>query len=181
MRLWIARIPWPLFDIVPPRGGAQNRKLPPKFQGLRRTPRRCWNPVSHFRRIQGLWHAVHLGRWLSVLDQSISDGRRLPIYGTGAEGFCSSVREANCVSGRLRRIGDRTGTCPWNPGPACKHMRPDLHVDPASNYPGPRAPFWQYFGAALDHLALALCFAAFAVGIRSFIPILRTGRRGLTK
>jgi hypothetical protein len=32
----------------------------------------------------------------------------------------------------------------------------------SSNYPGPRAPFWQYFGASLDHLVLALCFAAFA-------------------
>ena len=34
----------------------------------------------------------------------------------------------------------------------------------SSNYPGPHAPFWQYFGAALDHLVLALCFAAFALG-----------------
>jgi hypothetical protein len=34
----------------------------------------------------------------------------------------------------------------------------------ASNYPGPHAPFWQYFGAALEHLVLAFCFGAFAVG-----------------
>lgn len=34
----------------------------------------------------------------------------------------------------------------------------------SSNYPGPHAVFWQYFGAALDHLVLALCFAAFAIG-----------------
>jgi uncharacterized membrane protein YphA (DoxX/SURF4 family) len=34
----------------------------------------------------------------------------------------------------------------------------------SSNYPGPHAAFWQYFGAALDHLVLALCFAAFALG-----------------
>ena len=34
----------------------------------------------------------------------------------------------------------------------------------SSNYPGPHAAFWQYFGAALNHLVLALCFAAFAVG-----------------
>jgi thiosulfate dehydrogenase [quinone] large subunit len=33
----------------------------------------------------------------------------------------------------------------------------------ASNYPGPDAAVWQYFGAALDHLVLALCFGAFAV------------------
>jgi thiosulfate dehydrogenase (quinone) large subunit len=34
----------------------------------------------------------------------------------------------------------------------------------ASNFPGPHAAFWQYFGAALDHLVLAMCFAAFALG-----------------
>src|SRR5215831_14969876 len=34
----------------------------------------------------------------------------------------------------------------------------------SSNYPGPQAVFWQYFGASLDHLVLALCFAAFVIG-----------------
>ena len=34
----------------------------------------------------------------------------------------------------------------------------------SSNYPGASAVFWQYFGAALNHLTLALCFAAFVVG-----------------
>ena len=34
----------------------------------------------------------------------------------------------------------------------------------SSNYPGAHAAFWQYFGASLDHLVLALCFAAFALG-----------------
>ena len=34
----------------------------------------------------------------------------------------------------------------------------------SSDYPGPEAAFWQYFGGALDHLVLALCFAAFALG-----------------
>ncbi len=33
----------------------------------------------------------------------------------------------------------------------------------SANYPGPGAPFWQYFGASLDHLVLAFCFAAFAL------------------
>lgn len=33
----------------------------------------------------------------------------------------------------------------------------------SSNYPGPNAPLWQYFGASLDHSILALCFAAFAL------------------
>jgi thiosulfate dehydrogenase (quinone) large subunit len=34
----------------------------------------------------------------------------------------------------------------------------------SSNYPGPHTALWQYFGAALNHLVLALCFGAFAVG-----------------
>jgi uncharacterized membrane protein YphA (DoxX/SURF4 family) len=34
----------------------------------------------------------------------------------------------------------------------------------SSNYPGPHAPLWQYFGASLDHSVLALCFAAFLAG-----------------
>ena len=32
----------------------------------------------------------------------------------------------------------------------------------ASNHPGHDAVFWQYFGAALNHLVLAFCFAALA-------------------
>jgi thiosulfate dehydrogenase [quinone] large subunit len=34
----------------------------------------------------------------------------------------------------------------------------------SSNFPGPGAPVWQYFGASLDHSVLALCFAAFIAG-----------------
>ena len=34
----------------------------------------------------------------------------------------------------------------------------------SSNYPGPNAPLWQYFGASLDHSVLALCFLAFIIG-----------------
>src|SRR5262249_13245727 len=34
----------------------------------------------------------------------------------------------------------------------------------SSNYPGPHAPLWQYFGASLDHSVLALCFTAFLLG-----------------
>jgi uncharacterized membrane protein YphA (DoxX/SURF4 family) len=33
----------------------------------------------------------------------------------------------------------------------------------SSNYPGPHVPLWQYFGASLNHLVLALCFAVFAI------------------
>jgi thiosulfate dehydrogenase [quinone] large subunit len=33
----------------------------------------------------------------------------------------------------------------------------------SSNYPGPHAPLWQYFGASLNHLVLAFCFAVFAI------------------
>ena len=47
----------------------------------------------------------------------------------------------------------------------------------SANYPGPHAAFWQYFGAALDHLVLALCFATFALGnadeVFSLRPYLR--------
>ena len=34
----------------------------------------------------------------------------------------------------------------------------------SSNYPGSQAPFWQYFGASLDHSVLALCFLTFLIG-----------------
>jgi len=34
----------------------------------------------------------------------------------------------------------------------------------SSNYPGPQAPLWQYFGASLDHFVLALCFLTFLIG-----------------
>jgi uncharacterized membrane protein YphA (DoxX/SURF4 family) len=34
----------------------------------------------------------------------------------------------------------------------------------ASNFPGSHAPFWQYFGASLDHSVLAFCFVAFMIG-----------------
>jgi len=34
----------------------------------------------------------------------------------------------------------------------------------ASNYPGPHVAPWQYFGASLEHLVLAMCFATFAIG-----------------
>jgi uncharacterized membrane protein YphA (DoxX/SURF4 family) len=44
----------------------------------------------------------------------------------------------------------------------------------SSNYPGPHAAFWQYFGAALDHLVLALCFAAFAIGDADKVLSLRS-------
>jgi uncharacterized membrane protein YphA (DoxX/SURF4 family) len=36
----------------------------------------------------------------------------------------------------------------------------------SSNYPGTGAPLWEYFGAALNHLVLALCFLTF-LGSRS--------------
>ena len=33
----------------------------------------------------------------------------------------------------------------------------------SSNYPGAHAAPWQYFGAALDHLVLVMCFATFVI------------------
>ena len=50
----------------------------------------------------------------------------------------------------------------------------------SSDYPGPQAAFWQYFGGALGHLVLALCFAAFTLGnadqVLSLRPYLRRRR-----
>jgi uncharacterized membrane protein YphA (DoxX/SURF4 family) len=34
----------------------------------------------------------------------------------------------------------------------------------SSNYPGPQAPLWQFFGASLEHSILALCFIALMIG-----------------
>jgi len=34
----------------------------------------------------------------------------------------------------------------------------------SSNYPGQHARLWQYFGASLDHLVLALCFVTLVIG-----------------
>jgi uncharacterized membrane protein YphA (DoxX/SURF4 family) len=46
----------------------------------------------------------------------------------------------------------------------------------SSDYPGSDAVFWQYFGASLSHLVLALCFVTFALtktedvlSVRSFL------------
>lgn len=54
----------------------------------------------------------------------------------------------------------------------------------SANYPGPNAAIWQYFGASLEHLVLALCFTAFAFGggdqglsLRVFLR----GRRGISQ
>jgi thiosulfate dehydrogenase [quinone] large subunit len=47
----------------------------------------------------------------------------------------------------------------------------------SSNYPGPHAPFWQYFGASLDHSVLALCFIAFLLGDSAAVWSWRTLRR----
>src|SRR6516225_12425099 len=58
------------------------------------TPHRSWNSVCDFRRIQGFWDKIHIGRRLRVLDQSFSSRRCMPIHGARAEELCSSVCEA---------------------------------------------------------------------------------------
>ena len=45
----------------------------------------------------------------------------------------------------------------------------------SSNYPGPQAPLWQYFGASLDHSVLALCFIAFLIGRSDAVWSVRAG------
>ena len=49
----------------------------------------------------------------------------------------------------------------------------------SANYPGPNAALWQYFGASLDHLVPALCFASFASTKPEEIWSLRTYLRSL--
>ncbi len=34
----------------------------------------------------------------------------------------------------------------------------------SANYPGSHAPFWEYFGASLEHLVPALCFLMLIIG-----------------
>jgi thiosulfate dehydrogenase [quinone] large subunit len=49
----------------------------------------------------------------------------------------------------------------------------------SSNYPGPNAAFWQYFGASLDHSVLALCFVTLALSEPPGIAVVRhLARRG---
>lgn len=48
----------------------------------------------------------------------------------------------------------------------------------SANYPGPQAPFWQYFGASLDHSVLALCFLTFLIGKPDTVWALRLGKSG---
>lgn len=47
----------------------------------------------------------------------------------------------------------------------------------SSNYPGPGAPLWQYFGASLNHSVLALCFLTFLLGESDLVWALQA-RRG---
>ena len=46
----------------------------------------------------------------------------------------------------------------------------------SSNYPGSQAPFWEYFGASLDHNVLALCFLTFLIGKPDAVWAIRFGR-----
>lgn len=51
----------------------------------------------------------------------------------------------------------------------------------SSNYPGAGAPLWQYLGASLNHLVLAMCFAAFVFGDADQAASLRAHLRRLKK
>jgi thiosulfate dehydrogenase [quinone] large subunit len=47
----------------------------------------------------------------------------------------------------------------------------------SSDYPGPHAAFWQYFGASLSHSVFALCFLAFLVGRADAVWSARSARK----
>ena len=51
----------------------------------------------------------------------------------------------------------------------------------SSNYPGAGAPLWQYFGASLNHLVTAMCFAAFVFGEADQVASLGTYVRRLRR
>jgi thiosulfate dehydrogenase (quinone) large subunit len=50
----------------------------------------------------------------------------------------------------------------------------------SSAYPGPTAPFWQYFGASLSHSVFALCFMSFLIGNSEQCFSIRAWRRRRT-
>ena len=51
----------------------------------------------------------------------------------------------------------------------------------SSDYPGARAPFWQYFGASLSHSVFILCFAAFLIGRADAVWSLKTRSKGVLR
>jgi thiosulfate dehydrogenase (quinone) large subunit len=50
----------------------------------------------------------------------------------------------------------------------------------SSDYPGPHAAFWQYFGASLSHSVFALCFAGFLIGRADAIWSVKRSRKVAT-
>lgn len=46
----------------------------------------------------------------------------------------------------------------------------------SSDYPGPAAPIWQYFGASLSHSVFALCFLTFLLGDAESVWSLRINK-----
>ena len=48
----------------------------------------------------------------------------------------------------------------------------------SANYPGAHAPFWQYFGASLDHLVPAICFVVLMIGEPAAAWSVRLARLG---
>lgn len=51
----------------------------------------------------------------------------------------------------------------------------------SSNYPGPHVAPWQYFGASLDHLVLAMCFGTFLLGApaTALVDVLHSARNAI--
>jgi len=47
----------------------------------------------------------------------------------------------------------------------------------SSDYPGPSAPLWQYFGASLSHSVFALCFVTFLLADAESVWSLRRRRQ----
>jgi hypothetical protein len=132
----------------------------------------CRPVVSHVRSIQSIRVTVH-SRWrIPILNQPLSERGRLSIcknswlphatpiaflvaYGELAIGLA-------LITGVLVRSASICGAI---------YMVTLLF---SANYPGPHAALWQYFGASLEHLVLALCFSAFVLGDSAQVLSLRS-------
>jgi uncharacterized membrane protein YphA (DoxX/SURF4 family) len=133
-------------------------------QGACGSPNRSWCRVSHLWRVQSYWHTVYAWRWVSVLDRPLSSGRRLSVHGSCLKNFVLPhakpiaflVAYGELAIGIALVLGILI-----RPASTCGVIYM-LSLLFSANYPGPHAAFWQYFGASLEHLVLALCFSAFA-------------------
>src|SRR3954468_380671 len=89
------------------------------------------NSVPDLRAIQSLRARVHARRWISVLDQPLPAGRRLPVHCPGAERVRAAARYYNFLARRIRRAGPRDQLAARPLDEARQRLRVHLHDDVA--------------------------------------------------